>query len=227
MSLFNGLFAHLRSRAAVRLLVVLVVALGAVGWWQAPALAQQGRLDPAPDQRVAAIEMDFLMGMIPHHRGALMMSEMALQKASRPEVRELARENIASQTREIGLMTNWLRDWYGMTPPPGTMMPKEIMDRMDMPMMRGLMPGMEEQMERMKYLETLSGPAFDVEYMSQLTDHHGMAIMMSAPVLIRGHHAALYELAGGIAKEQGEQIQEMRDYLDRFYGVARPLTVRR
>lgn len=227
MSSLNGLFAHLRARAVVRLVLALIVIFSVFTYVQSPAVAQQGRLDPAPDPRVADIEKDFLMGMIPHHRGALMMSQMALQKASRPEVRELAQENIEAQTREIELMTNWLRDWYGMTPPEGNMMPKDIMDRMDMPMMRGLMPSMEEQMQRMQYLETLSGPAFDVEYMSLLTDHHGMAIMMTAPVLIRGHHAALYDLAGGIAKDQGEQIQEMRQYLQNYYGVARPLNVRR
>lgn len=227
MSRLNQLFAHLRASTAVRLVLALIAVLSVFAYVQSPAVAQQGGLDPAPDPRVAEIEKDFLMGMIPHHRGALVMSQMALEKASRPEVRELAQENIEAQTREIELMTNWLRDWYGMTPPEGNMMPKEIMDRMDMPMMRGLMPSMEEQQQRMQYLETLSGPAFDIEYMSLLTDHHGMAIMMASPVLIRGHHAALYDLAAGITKDQGEQIQEMRTYLESFYGVARPLSVQR
>lgn len=225
MSRFSGTLRHLHARAAVRLLVALILALGAVVYWQAPALAQQGGLDPAPDPRVAGIEKDFLMGMIPHHRGALMMSQMALEKASRKEVRDLAQENIDSQTREIALMTNYLRDWYGMLPPEGTMMPMDIMQRMDMPMMRGLMPSMEEQMTRMQNLEKLSGPAFDIEYMSLLTDHHAMAIMMTAPVLMRGHHADLYNLGGEIVKSQGEQIQRMREYLDTFYGIQRPLSV--
>lgn len=226
MSRFAGAVAHLRASAAARLVLALVVVLSAVAYWQAPVRAQQGGLDPAPDPRVAGIEKDFLMGMIPHHRGALMMSQMALQKASRPEVRKLAQDAIESQTREIALMTNWLRDWYGMTPPEGDMMPMDIMERMDMPMMRGLMPSMEEQMQRMQNLENLSGAAFDIEYMSLLTDHHGMAIMMAAPVLIRGHHAALYDLAAMIVKDQGEQIQQMRQYLNDFYGIARPLSVK-
>lgn len=224
MSRINQLFAHLRSSVAARLVLALIMLLSTFAAIQSPVVAQQGGLDPAPDPRVAGIEKDFLMGMIPHHRSAIMMAEMALQKAARPEVRELAHAIIASQQVEIELMTNYLRDWYGMQPPAGTMMPKDIMDRMDMPMLRGLMPDMEA---RMKVLESKSGADFDVEFMSAMTDHHAMAIMMASPVLIAGHHRDLYPLAADIVVAQGEEIKQMRDYLERFYGIVRPTSIRR
>jgi uncharacterized protein (DUF305 family) len=226
MDLFTGKASDQGVRVTIRIVLALMVVVGVVLVSQSSALAQQPRLDPAPDPRVAGIEQDFLMGMIPHHRGAIMMSELALQKATRDEVRELARHNIEDQTREIALMTNWLRDWYGASPPAGNTMPTDIMRRMDMPMMRGAMPSMQEQMARMQRLATLSGPAFDVEYMSLLTQHHGMATMMAAPVLIKGHHAALYDLAATISADQGEQILEMRQLLSE-YGVERALNVNR
>ncbi len=225
MSLFSGSAAHQAVQGSLRVCLAVVV-VGMVFVWRGGALAQQPVRDPAPDPRVAGIEQDFLQGMIPHHRGAIMMSELALQKATREEVRELARHTIEDQTREIALMTNWLRDWYGATPPAGNMMPPDIMRRMEMPMMRGAMPSMQEQAARMQRLETLSGPAFDVEYMSLLTQHHGMATMMAAPVLIKGHHAALYDLAATITADQGEQILEMRQLLAE-YGVERALNVDR
>lgn len=226
MSVSTVLPACRRPRVIIRAALALTILAAVALVSQNSALAQQPRLDPAPDPRVAGIEQDFLMGMIPHHRGAIMMSELALQKATKEEVRDLARRNIEEQTREIALMTNWLRDWYGATPPAGNMMPADIMRRMEMPMMRGAMPSMEEQAARMQRLQTLSGPAFDVEYMSLLTQHHGMATMMAAPVLIKGHHAALIDLAAEMTAAQATQVLEMRQLLEQ-YGVARALNVNR
>lgn len=215
-------FARSRIRLTIRVLLVAAIAVATLLFVRGPVRAQTGG-DPAPDPRVANLERDFLRGMIPHHRGAIMMSELALERAARPEVRELAEENIASQTREIELMTNWLAAWYGEQPPAGNMMPDDIMERMDMPMLYGTMPTNAEMMARMERLETLEGAEFDIEYMSILTDHHAMAMMMAAPVLLSGHHAALYDIAAQITEDQGRQIKEMRHYLSEFYDVPRPL----
>lgn len=37
------------------------------------------------------------MGMIPHHRSAIMMAEMAMMKATRPELRAMAQKEISEQ----------------------------------------------------------------------------------------------------------------------------------
>jgi uncharacterized protein (DUF305 family) len=213
--------ANRRWSVGVRsMLAALVVAAGLVVAG-VPVAAQQGS-DPAPSAEAMQIEMDFLMGMIPHHRGAVMMSEMALQKAARPEVRELAQRVIDSQTAEVALMSNWLRDWYGMEAPAGTMMPQEMMAMMDMPMLRGQMPSTEQQQAQMRALEMKSGAEFDIAYLSMLAEHHAMAIMMTPPVLLGGHHAALYDQAAMIAQDQGEEIGEIQMLLQQFYGIDRP-----
>ena len=116
-----------------------------------------------------------------------MMAKMAAEKATQPELRELARKIVATQELEIELMTNWLRDWYGMQPLAGHMMSREMMRNMHMPMMRDLMPDMEV---RMQALEAQRRSAFDVVFMSSMIDHHAMAVMMALPVLIAGHHQA-------------------------------------
>ena len=92
--------------------------------------------------------------------------------------------------------------------------------KMDMPMMHGMM--MDED-ARMKALEEKTGADFDIEFMSAMTDHHAMAIMMAAPVLMNGHHADLLELANNIVSSQGEEIHEMRHWLKDWYGVEQPL----
>jgi uncharacterized protein (DUF305 family) len=206
-----------------RLALGLVVALSALALFWSPATAQPPVPDFVPDQRQARLEQDFLMGMVPHHRGAIMMSRMALEKATRPELKELAQKVISEQEMEIQLMTNYLRDWYGMTPPAGDMMSPEMMREMDMPMMHGLHPSMEAMMRQMQALQTKTGPDFDVAYMSALAEHHAMAVMMASSVLVGGYHGDLYKLAARIVKDQGEEIVQLQEWLEQWYGIDRPL----
>lgn len=49
-------------------------------------------------------DLAFLDGMVPHHAGALLMSDMLLAGEPRPELAGLARDIIAAQSREIGEM---------------------------------------------------------------------------------------------------------------------------
>ena len=193
-------------------------ALVAAAALPATAAAQNRAPDPAPDPMVAALEVDFLTGMIPHHRSAVMMAEMAVMKSPRPELRRLAQKIIDDQKAEIDKMSAFLRDWYGMQRPGEMMMPMDMMMKMDMPMMHGMMPDMEA---RMAALRAKSGGDFDIEFMSAMTDHHAMAVMMAAPVLISGHHADLYTLAQTVVISQGEEIKQMDEWLDAWYGVKR------
>lgn len=188
-----------------------------------PGRARAGAADtgPAPDPNVAAIERDFLMGMIPHHRGAIMMAGMVLEKSNKPELRDMAQQIIDSQQREIIIMSQYLRDWYGMEPPAGDMMPDHMMDGMQMPMMRGFMPDM---MARMEQLRSLTGDQFEIAFLNAMIDHHAMAIMMTAPVLITAYHGELYGLGADIVKAQGKEIEMMQRWLAAWYGVEHPFS---
>jgi uncharacterized protein (DUF305 family) len=56
-------------------------------------------------------DIRFIDAMIPHHEGAIVMARMALQRATRPEIRQLAGEIIAAQSAEIEQMKRWRAEW--------------------------------------------------------------------------------------------------------------------
>jgi uncharacterized protein (DUF305 family) len=63
---------------------------------------------PAGDQ---PFDIRFIDAMIPHHEGAIMMAQMAQQRAEKPEIKTLAEEIIRAQTAEIEQMKQWRTEW--------------------------------------------------------------------------------------------------------------------
>ena len=68
-----------------------------------------GELGPAGKE----YEDHFIDGMIPHHESAIEMAKDALQKATHPELKQLAKNIIASQQVEIDQMKKYRKLWYG------------------------------------------------------------------------------------------------------------------
>jgi uncharacterized protein (DUF305 family) len=66
-------------------------------------------LGAADDQ----FDLRFINAMIPHHQGAIVMANQALQNSSRNEIKNLSQNIISSQQQEIDQMEEWRKAWYG------------------------------------------------------------------------------------------------------------------
>lgn len=58
-------------------------------------------------------DREFISEMIVHHEGAVDMAESAKINAKHQEIKDLADAIIKAQTTEIGMMRQWMSDWYG------------------------------------------------------------------------------------------------------------------
>jgi len=53
-------------------------------------------------------DRDFVAHMIPHHEGAVAMANVELKYGKDAKLRKLAKDIVAAQEKEIGLMKQWL-----------------------------------------------------------------------------------------------------------------------
>jgi uncharacterized protein (DUF305 family) len=63
-------------------------------------------------ENAADFDREFIVQMIPHHQMAIMISTMVADSATHPEIRNLARSIIRSQSAEIEQMQQWYQTWY-------------------------------------------------------------------------------------------------------------------
>ena len=57
---------------------------------------------------------NFVAMMIAHHQGAIDMAKLAETRAKHDEVKQLSKDIISAQTKEIQAMKKWQQDWgYG------------------------------------------------------------------------------------------------------------------
>ncbi|KJE23541.1 hypothetical protein FF36_02247 [Frankia torreyi] len=171
-----------------------------------------------------AADVTFAQNMIPHHRQAIDMADLAETRASHPEVKTLARQIRAAQAPEIATMVGWLNAWKQPTVPPGgdsgsghgmgdhgstTMMPGGTMTGM---MPGGPMAGMMSD-DDMARLKMGTGPAFDKMFLTMMIAHHRGAITMAKTETRDGLYTPAKRLAENIQNTQNTQITTMQTLL--------------
>jgi uncharacterized protein (DUF305 family) len=68
-------------------------------------------------------------------------------------------------------------------------------------------------------LDQLSGDAFDQAFLTQMTMHHAMGVMMTQPVATGGAHQELKALGAQMIADQSREIAQMRGWLQTWYGL--------
>lgn len=157
-------------------------------------------------------DVAFAQQMIVHHRGALEMSELAVEKTQDAEVRALAERVISAQQPEIDTMTGWLEEW-GQDVPQGT-----TLEGVEMPGMEGMdmgttpMPGQMSD-EQMQEMTGMSGPEFDRMFLESMVEHHQGAIEMAEAQLQDGQNPDALVLAEEVIVAQTAEIEEIEQLL--------------
>ncbi len=171
---------------------LVMLGTACAGTQDQPAMEQ-----PSADHNEA--DVTFVHGMIPHHRQAIEMSEMALRQAASQEVKDLASRIKSAQESEITTMTDWLEDWGQ------TMSPEHAGHGAS---------GMLSEAE-MAQLRQASGAEFDRLFLEGMIRHHEGAVTMAQEELDKGHNPEAKELARHIIDSQQAEIGEMRRLLQR------------
>jgi len=151
----------------------------------------------------AEFEQSFLQQMIQHHRSGIEMAKLASDHTKRSELREFATKMIATQQQEIEQMTKWLNEWFKASP-------KEIANE-----------AAEKGMKmHISMLSEKHDADFDKAFLEMMPKHHHMAVEMAEQAEKKATHPALKELAAKIAKDQQQEIKQMKTWAQSWFGPA-------
>ncbi|MBD2106818.1 DUF305 domain-containing protein [Nodosilinea sp. FACHB-13] len=159
----------------------------------------------------ATYDLRFIDGMIPHHEGAVVMAEAALENSQRPEIRQLAEDIIAAQQVEIAQMQEWRAAWYPDAPAEPVMYHAEMKHDMAMS---------EEMISAMRMDMDLGGAddEFDLRFIDAMIPHHEGAVAMAEDLKGKSSRPELLTLADEIITSQQAEIDQMQQWRQDWYG---------
>ena len=143
--------------------------------------------------------------MVLHHEDAIAMADLALIRARREEVKDLARTIKKNQSRENEQMRRWYRQWYSSNLQrwaPGR--------RMGMGWQHSRMMGVNIQALRQAI-------DFDRAFLEQMIPHHQMGVMMSTMAANNTNQIEIRKLAEEMSSEQSKEIKMMDDWYREWY----------
>ena len=181
------------------------------GMGQGPGMMSPGAPASASTGASAFNNADVMFArmMIPHHRQAIEMADLAATRAADPQVKALAGTIKAAQQPEIDTMTGWLSGAAGMPMPGssgGSSMPGTV---------PGGMQGSMSQADMSK-LAAAKGTVFDKQFLTMMIAHHQGAITMAKQESAAGANADAKALAAKIVTDQQAQITTMQTLLARL-----------
>ena len=190
------------KKVTVSLSAVLIL-----GFTTALAHNPNGQVDPMnaslQSLKGAEFEQSFLQQMIQHHRSGIEMAKLVNDHTKRPELREFAEKMIGAQQQEIEQMTKWLNEWFKTSP-------EEVANE----------AANKEMKMHMWMLSGKHDADFDKAFLEMMPKHHHAAVEMAEQAEKKATHPELKEFAAKIAKDQQQEIKQMKNWAQSWFGPA-------
>jgi uncharacterized protein (DUF305 family) len=142
----------------------------------------------------------FIDAMVPHHKGAIDMAEVALENADHEKIRSLAEDIVSAQEDEIEELKAIKQQEFGTSEVPMEMNAQE-MEAMGM-----TDPG-----------ELATKDQFDKAFIDAMIPHHRSAIEMASVALRKNHNTQIKEIARAIVDAQKKEIAQMERWREEWY----------
>ncbi|AUI52887.1 DUF305 domain-containing protein [Arthrobacter crystallopoietes] len=153
------------------------------------------------------LEVTFMAAIIPHHRAAIEMAELELERGESPDVRTHAENIIANQQHQIDQFTRWLDEWYGLTPEEA----KEEAPREARREMAKMDRETEQMIKELRQVE--DGEGFDKAFVVRMIPHHQGGIIEFLEPQSRAPHAQLRVAAATGILNQEAEVVDFRTWL--------------
>jgi uncharacterized protein (DUF305 family) len=160
----------------------------------------------------ANYDLRFIDSMLPHHQGALVMAQEAIQKSKRPELVKFAKNIIAEQKQEIAQMQQWRKQWYPQAA--ATPMMWHAQGNHEMPMTTEHKQSMMMSMSLGK-----ADAGFDRRFLAAMIPHHQGAVTMAQDTLAKSKRPELQKLSRNITTSQQSEIARMQQWQQKWYAA--------
>ena len=180
-------------RTLLRLAASAALAAGLATFALAATAVADG---PAPDERRAKFEREFLMMTIDHHFAGVKMGEICVERNTDPRLDRVCSDIVRTQSQEIDEMRGYLRDWYGDDKQP-------MLDDMA-----------RHDLEELH--EAATGEEFDVLVSEMFIEHHRMQIRNSERCLRKAFHAELKDLCRRQIETQSREIEIFESVIESY-----------
>jgi uncharacterized protein (DUF305 family) len=161
---------------------------------------QQMMMDMHSTELTGDVDYDFVVGMIPHHQGAIDMATQLLASAQiSDKLKPLAEDVVAAQSSEIAFMQDWLAS-YGEARPSS-----------DAEQIKAAYAAINATMMADMHGLSASGDV-NRDFIDGMIPHHEAAVAMAKVLLQFSRDPALIKMAQTVISEQTREINVMRQY---------------
>lgn len=164
------------------------------------------------------MQMDrhFIERMISHHRDAIDMAKLALEKSKKTEIKKMAQDIITTQTAEIEMMKKWYKEWFGTDVPDKPTKSDPKGKNMEMMKKGMMMMDMGHEMMGGTIKDLKDAADFDKAFLEMMIRHHKMAVMMSSMIL-DSKKPEMRKLGKDIIVTQSGEIEMMIKWYQGWY----------